>query len=58
MISLAWRPRRAVDARALNLGVIVAVLLASLAAGFVGGLIVWAVWRYDLLRLADHPREP
>jgi hypothetical protein len=53
---LAWRPYRAVDARPLNLGVIVAVLLASLAAGFMGGIIVWAVWRFDLLQLGDDRR--
>ena len=58
MIRSGWRAHATVDPRALNLGVIVAVLLASLAAGFTGGLIVWAVWRYDLLRLGDHRREP
>ena len=52
MSRLAWRAR-GVDHRELNLGVIVAVLLASLAAGFMGGLIVWALWRYDLLQLGD-----
>jgi hypothetical protein len=58
VIRLAWRPARAVDARALNLGVVVAVLLASLAAGFMGGLIVWALWRFDLLQLGDRRHEP
>jgi hypothetical protein len=57
VIRLAWRPRGPVDSRALNLGVVVAVLLASLAAGFMGGVIVWALWRYDLLHLGD-PRQP
>lgn len=57
MIRLGWRPHGTIDARTLNLGAIVAVLLASLAAGFMGGLIVWAVWRYDLLRLGDHRGE-
>ena len=56
MIRLTWPPHRPADARALNLGVVVAVLLATLTAGFIGGLIVWALWRYDLLRLSDrHP---
>jgi hypothetical protein len=55
---LAGRARRAFDTRALNLGVIVAVLLASLAAGFMGGIIVWALWRFDLLQLGDRRREP
>jgi hypothetical protein len=58
VIRLAWRPARSIDARALNLGVVVAVLLASLAAGFMGGLIVWALWRFDLLQLGDRRREP
>ena len=53
MSRLAWRARGPVDHRDLNLGVVVAVLLASLAAGFMGGLIVWALWRYDLLQLSD-----
>ena len=53
---LAWRADAPDDHREVNLGVVVAVLLASLAAGFMGGLIVWAVWRYDLLRLRDHHR--
>jgi hypothetical protein len=53
---LAWRPHGPVDTQALNIGVVVAVVLATLTAGFVGGLIVWAVWRYDLLRLSD--RQP
>jgi hypothetical protein len=55
---LAGRAQRALDTRALNLGVIVAVLLASLAAGFMGGVIVWALWRFDLLQLGDRRREP
>jgi hypothetical protein len=54
---LAWRVHGRVDHRELNLGVVVAVLLASLAAGFLGGLIVWAIWRYDLLQLSDRPRQ-
>ena len=37
----------------LHAGVVVAVLLASLCAGFTGGVIVWALWRFDLLRLSD-----
>jgi hypothetical protein len=37
----------------LHIGVVLAVLLASLCAGFTGGLIVWALWRLDLLRLSD-----
>jgi hypothetical protein len=51
---LAGRPLLAAEPPALNAGVVVAVLLASLAAGFVGGVIVWAVWRYDLLHLKEH----
>ena len=43
--------------RELNLGIVVAVLLASLAAGFMGGLIVWALWRYDVLHLGDRHRS-
>ena len=58
MIRLGRRSHGIIDARTLNVGAIVAVLLASLAAGFMGGLIVWAVWRYDLLRLGDHRGEP
>jgi hypothetical protein len=58
VIGLAGRVQRAFDPRALNLGVIVAVLLASLAAGFMGGIIVWALWRFDLLQLGDRRREP
>jgi hypothetical protein len=50
---LAWRSQGPMGRRELNLGVVVAVLLASLAAGFMGGLIVWALWRYDLLQLSD-----
>jgi hypothetical protein len=50
---LAWPQHRPADARGLNVGVVVAVLLATLTAGLMGGLIVWAVWRYDLLRLGD-----
>lgn len=56
MIRLAWRTPGPNDRRELNLGVVVAVLLASLAAGFMGGIIVWALWRYDLLQLRDHHR--
>ena len=55
---LVWRSHGSVDPRALNLGVVVAVLLASLAAGFVGGFIVWALWRFDLLQLGDRRRHP
>jgi hypothetical protein len=58
VIRLAWRAQHAFDLRALNLGVIVAVLLASLAAGFMGGIIVWALWRFDLLQLGDRRRDP
>lgn len=54
----AWRAHDAADHRQLNLGVVVAVLLASLAAGFMGGIIVWALWRYDLLQLRERHREP
>jgi hypothetical protein len=54
---LAWRAQRTFDPHALNLGVLVAVLLASLTAGFMGGIIVWALWRFDLLQLGDHRRE-
>jgi hypothetical protein len=43
--------------RELNLGIVVAALLASLAAGFMGGLIVWALWRYDVLHLGDRHRR-
>jgi len=57
VIRLGWRSDAANGARTLNVGAIVAVLLASLAAGFMGGLIVWVVWRYDLLRLGDHRGE-
>jgi hypothetical protein len=53
-----WRPPVTVAARPLNLGVVVGVLLASLTAGFVGGFIVWALWRYDLLHLSDHRGHP
>ena len=53
---LAGRLHGPVDPRALNLGVIAAVLLATLTAGFVGGLIVWALWRWDLLGLRE--RQP
>jgi hypothetical protein len=58
VIRLGWRAQRAFDTRALNLGVIVAVLLASLTAGFMGGIIVWALWRFDVLQLGDRRREP
>ncbi|HEX3178043.1 MAG TPA: hypothetical protein VHZ49_15290 [Methylomirabilota bacterium] len=37
----------------LELGVVIAVLLASLAAGFTGGLLVWVLWRFDLLSTAE-----
>jgi hypothetical protein len=55
---LVWPPQLAVPPRPLNLGVIAAVLLASLAAGFVGGFVIWALWRYDLLNLGDRRRHP
>jgi hypothetical protein len=55
---LAWRRQLSVHPRAVNLGVIAAVLLASLAAGFMGGFIVWALWRYDLLNPGDRQRHP
>lgn len=58
MIRLDWRSYGAVEPRPLNIGVIVAVLLASLTAGFMGGVIVWALWRYDLLGLAERRQEP
>jgi hypothetical protein len=58
MIRLNWRSYGVVDPRPLNIAVVVAALLASLAAGFMGGLIVWALWRYDLLYLGDPRREP
>ena len=50
---LGCPPHRPIEARGLNIGVVVAVLLATFTAGLMGGLIVWAVWRYDLLRLGD-----
>lgn len=53
-----WRPQLSVEPRTINMGVIVAVLLASLAAGFLGGFVVWVLWRYDLLHLGDHRRHP
>ncbi|HEY7520498.1 MAG TPA: hypothetical protein VIE36_19590 [Methylomirabilota bacterium] len=53
---LAWRLHGPADPRALNAGVIVAVVLATLTAGFMGGLIVWALWRWNLLRIRD--RQP
>jgi hypothetical protein len=40
----------------LPLGVVVAVLLASLAAGFMGGVLVWALWRFELLYGAEGRR--
>jgi hypothetical protein len=55
---LLWRPQLTVPPPAINMGVVVAVLLASLAAGFVGGFIVWALWRYDLLNLGDRRQHP
>lgn len=55
---MGGRPVLAPHARPLNVGVVVAVLLASLAAGLVGGLIVWALWRYGLLNPAHDPRLP
>jgi hypothetical protein len=55
---LAWRPNLGAPPRPINMGVIAAVLLASLAAGFVGGFVVWALWRYDLLNLGDRRRDP
>jgi hypothetical protein len=42
----------------LNAGVIAAVLLTSLTTGFMGGLIVWALWRYDLLNPREHGQHP
>jgi hypothetical protein len=54
VMRLAWRPLLSDEPPALDAGVVVAVLLASLAAGFVGGVIVWAVWRYDLLHPGGH----
>ena len=53
-----WRPQVSVTPRPLNIGVVVAVLLASLTAGFIGGFIVWALWRYDLLHLSDRRGQP
>lgn len=55
---LAGRTHGLMGRRELNLGVVVAVLVASLAAGFMGGLIVWALWRYDLLQLSDRHGQP
>jgi hypothetical protein len=55
---LSWSAHGPLGRRELNLGVVVAVLLASLAAGFMGGLIVWALWRYDLLQLGDDRGQP
>ena len=57
-MGLVWRPHVPAPTRALNMGVIVAVLVASLAAGFLGGFIVWALWRYDLLNQGDDRRHP
>jgi hypothetical protein len=50
---LDGRPQGSITTRPLNIGVVVAVLLATLTAGFIGGFIVWALWRYDLLHLSD-----
>ena len=55
---LDWRPQASMTTRPLNVGVVVAVLLASLTAGFIGGFIVWALWRYDLLHLSDRRGQP
>lgn len=55
---LDWRPPVSSASRPLNIGVVVAVLLASLTAGFIGGFVVWALWRYDLLHLSDRRGEP
>ena len=56
---LAWRQHIvAASAPTINAGIVLAVLVATLAAGFIGGVIVWAVWRYDLLRVRDRRREP
>jgi nitrate reductase NapE component len=55
---LAWRRQLSIQPQTINVGVIVAVLLASLAAGFVGGFIVWVVWRYDLLNAGGPRRYP
>jgi hypothetical protein len=55
---VAWRQPIAASAPTINAGVVLAVLVATLAAGFIGGVIVWAVWRYDLLRVRDRRREP
>ena len=57
MIRLARRAHGASDPGDLKLGVVVAVLLASLAAGFMGGLIVWMLWRFDLLQLGEPHRR-
>jgi hypothetical protein len=62
---LTWRPQpsptfaASAPARqpALNVGIVVAVLLASLAAGFLGGVIVWALWRFDLLHVGELRRH-
>lgn len=55
---LVSRPQASMSPRPLNVGVVVAVLLATLTAGFIGGFIVWAVWRYDLLLLSDRRGQP
>jgi hypothetical protein len=55
---MGGRPVLAPHARPLNVGVVVAVLLASLATGLVGGVIVWALWRYGLPDPAHDPRLP
>lgn len=44
--------------RPINLGVILAVVLATLTAGLFGGLLVWVVWHYDLLQPSDRRGQP
>jgi hypothetical protein len=50
----AWRALLSPSSRPINIGVVAAVLLAAVAAGYVAGLVVWALWRFDLLQLSDH----